>query len=230
MTKTSSENQWELLCASHGLVCTRVPTASSRGERRPDYEVLGLDGTRFLVEVKEITATRDEAAQISKLNSDLVGEFHAEPGARVRPLIDRANRQLKTLAQGREPGVLVVYNESPFLRHHTEPYAILTAVRGLDVVPVTVPLDPERSPVFHRVRPGPKKRLTSRMNSSISAILIPAATGALFPSFTTIPTLHVRYRGARFQKLTSIISGCSLTSAPGRSLLLSNPHLQQTRP
>jgi hypothetical protein len=168
-----SEMLWEAFCARHGLACEAVPTASSQGEQRPDYRVVGADGVRFFAEVKEVTPNELEAKQIQRLLAGEIGEFSTEPGARVRQYIDKANPQLKIMTKGLCPGVLVIFNEIPFLTHHTEAYAILTAMRGLDVVPVYVPRDPNLSPEFQDVCSGPKKQMTAGANTSTSALILP---------------------------------------------------------
>jgi hypothetical protein len=172
----TAEDTFEELCCSHGLGCDRIPTAEANGEQRPDYRVLGQDSSSFLAEIKQVTPSAAERREIDRI---LGGEIFARsitPGARVRELIAKANPQLRALAQGRTPGALVIFNLDPFLRHHTDPYAILTAMRGLDVVPVLVPRNPNQSPIFQPVRSGPKKRMTAQANTSISAIVLPYQT------------------------------------------------------
>ena len=94
------------------------------------------------------------------------------PGARLRKVIDRANAQLKTLSQGKKPGILIVYNNVWGGSYHTDPYAVLTAMRGLDVVPVLVPEDARHPPTFLDARPGPKKKLRPDENTHVSAIAV----------------------------------------------------------
>jgi len=55
---------------------------------------------------------------------------------------------------------------------HSEPYGVLTAVRGLDQIPITVPRNPHERPRFGSAHPGPKKKLTATTNRSISAIAV----------------------------------------------------------
>jgi hypothetical protein len=87
----------------------------------------------------------------------------------MRRLIKSANQQLRTL-ESDLPGLLVVFITHWHLRRHVDPYAILTAMRGLDVVDVEVPVDPKEAPVFGSVRSGPKKQMTEDHNTSTSAI------------------------------------------------------------
>ena len=66
-----------------------------------------------------------------------------------------------------------MFNPELFLRRHTDPYSILTAMRGLDVVDVQVPHDPRLSPRFGALRSGPRKKMTATDNTSTSAIACP---------------------------------------------------------
>ena len=65
--------------------------------------------------------------------------------------------------------MLVVYNNRAS-RLHTDPYAVATAMQGLDVVPVLVPKDPAITPRFQDARSGPGKKMTAKDNTTISAI------------------------------------------------------------
>jgi len=173
MTEDQPEAYFENFCAHLGLDWEIVPTASDAGQKRPDYLLTGLDRTQFYVELKTITPNQDEAKHLELLYGGATGlSVTVEPGARLRDLIGKANPQLKAFADRKRPGVLVVLNLEPALGHHTEPYAVLTAMRGLDVVPVRVPRDPRESPEFLDVRSGPKKRMTPEANTTISAILV----------------------------------------------------------
>jgi hypothetical protein len=166
-----SEAAFEQFCQASGFTFARLATASDQGEQRPDYRVTGHDQRGFFAEIKEVTPNGEEATAIQTILRGEVGTFATTPGARMREYIAKANPQLRAITHGASPGVLVVYNDNPFLRYHTDPYAVLTAMRGLDVVPVLVPRDPHLSPEFQDVRSGPKKRMTPRANTSIAAIL-----------------------------------------------------------
>lgn len=168
---TVSERLFQAFCVSNGVSFSRVPTASDMGERRPDYQVTGHCGTTIVVEVKQFEPNSEELeAERSRMEGKVVVSGGV-PGQRLREVIGRANGQLKTLARGELPGLLVVYDAvRPF--RHSDPYAVLTAMRGLDVVPVEVPRDPAQSPRFLERRSGPKKQLTAAANRSISAIAV----------------------------------------------------------
>jgi hypothetical protein len=172
METESGEEMFERLCGSLGLRWSRIKEASDEGERRPDYTIVGTDGSVLVAEVKTVTPTAEETREIQRT---LRGEIFArggKPGERLRRMIGKANEQLKVIAAG-NAGILVVFNPDLFLRWHTEPYAVLTAMRGLDVVDVHVPRDPSQSPTFGPTRSGPGKRMTENANTSTSAIVCP---------------------------------------------------------
>ncbi len=173
MIVESGEQLFECLSASLGLVSTRVPEASTLGERRPDYSVVGTDGTAFYAEVKLISPNKEETEMIERGKRGEVVGTGGTPGERMRSLIDKANGQLRAVAAEGHPGVLVVFNPELFISWHTDPYCVLTAMRGLDVVPVLVPADPRQSPQFSDVRSGPKKRMTPGANTSTAAVICP---------------------------------------------------------
>ena len=92
------------------------------------------------------------------------------PGHRLRQVITKANNQLKALGRA-DPGMLVVYNRTP-CELHDDPYAVLTAMRGLDVIEYDVSTDRGTPLVPVRERPGPGKKLTPEMNTSVSCIAV----------------------------------------------------------
>jgi len=147
-------------------------TASIIGERRPDFQLIGHQGTSIVAEVKQFDPSPEERALVERTLAGEIVVRGGTPGARLREVIDRANAQLKALSGGKQPGLLVVYNNVLGGSYHTEPYAVLTAMRGLDVVPVLVPRDPAESPTFLPARPGPRKKLRADANTHISAIAI----------------------------------------------------------
>ena len=55
---------------------------------------------------------------------------------------------------------------------HVDPYDIMTAMKGLDTVPVTVPKDPNVQPSFGDPKSGPDKRMTTSHNTTISAVAV----------------------------------------------------------
>lgn len=169
---TQSELLLERFCAQRRMLALRVPTASHVGERRPDYRVRSRWRRRrwLWIEVKEIRPNAEEVAQIAALESGRQALFSTEPGKKMRSLIDSGAPQLKAVKGPRDPALLLVHDTTAVLRQHTDPYAILTAMRGLDVVPVHLPPHPNESPVFGQVRAGGNRRMTEDQNTSVSGV------------------------------------------------------------
>jgi hypothetical protein len=170
--ETISEQLFRELCEQIGIRCDRVAVAEGAGERRPDFRVIGHQGTSIFVETKQFDPSPEEQEQISRTMRGETVVRGGMPGGRLREVIGRANAQLKALSQGRSPGLLVVYNNVFGGSYHTDPYAVLTAMRGLDIVPVIVPRDPRESPTFLDARPGPKRKLRPDANTHVSAIAV----------------------------------------------------------
>ena len=147
--------------------------------QRPDYRVVGSDGTRFVAEVKLVTPSVEEARDIARVQRGEIFASGGTPGDRMRRWIGKANQQIKALGDD-VPGLLVVFNPELFLRRHTDPYAILTAMRGLDTIDVHVPRDPREAPVFGDLRSNGGRKMTASHNTSTSAIVCPeeSAPGA----------------------------------------------------
>ena len=163
---TDSEELFEQFCKMNGLHCERVPTASEDEEQRPDCRVTGLRETTIVVEIKQFDPNPEEENAIKKMSQGQMAGFRSVPGDRLRRAIRKADGQIKTLSQGKHPGLLIVCDT--YALNHTHDYHVLTAMRGLDVIPILV--DPQGKDIFLPKRPGSEKMLTAAWNTSISAI------------------------------------------------------------
>jgi N-acetylglutamate synthase-like GNAT family acetyltransferase len=98
-------------------------------------------------------------------------EFGSVPGERIRREIREANRQVKKLASGKLPALLVIFNNTEcFL--HTDPYGVMTAMMGIDEVQVSVPASPSQSPTFGPTISGKEKGMRSDANTTLSAVAV----------------------------------------------------------
>lgn len=159
---------FEAFCREHGIMFSPVPEAL---DRRPDYE-LKIDGHLILAEVKQLDPNKEELAAIKRQARGEQVILSSEPGGRLRGAIHSANKQFKALLKVRPvpiPTILVVYNNTPCALH-TEAYAVMTAMRGLDVVDVEVPVDRGERPRFVGSGPGPKRGMQPTKNRSTSTI------------------------------------------------------------
>ena len=161
----------ELFCRfgkSQGWRVERIDEHSvAQGSKVPDFLVRLGDGAGIVVEVKQFDPNPEEREAAQGRGSGVLG---GKPGQRLRQVITKANNQLKALGRS-DPGMVVVYNRTP-CSLHDDPYAVLTAMRGLDVIEYYVPSDPGSPIVPVRERPGPGKKLTPEMNTSVSCIAV----------------------------------------------------------
>lgn len=156
---TASEDLFERFAKQTRLRVLRVATAGTSGERRPDYVIRtrARRARRLIVEIKEFVPNCEEAIAIAEgTQSGLWSMPSVTPGKRIRSAIDSAGPQLRALARGKYPTLLIIYDAVFGKSLHSDPYSVLTAMRGLDVVQVTVPRDPRISPTFGAVRPDPR--------------------------------------------------------------------------
>ena len=145
-----------------------------------------VDGRTIIAEVKEITRNKDERA------SD-------------RLLEERGYGEVLGRTAGRHPGLLVLYDEGRIARH-LDPYHIMTAMYGLEVVSMAVPADPSISPYRTGAKLGPDKKMTNDANtiSAVGALVVTAPDDVLalhvyhnaFAATPIEPALLVR-RGIR---------------------------------
>lgn len=164
---TESEALFENLCDHSGWEWSRVEQAEQEGHRRPDYRLSLCQNREVIVEVKQFDPNPQERRQLQAR----IPTYSSTPGNRIRKAIQSGASQLKALSEGKWPTILVVYDTTGSMMH-TRPYAVLTAMRGLDVVDVAVPADPNQAPTFGPLRPGPNKKLTATSHTTISAIAV----------------------------------------------------------
>ena len=182
--RTKSELAFENYCTKTRVAWHRIDEGETK---TPDYR-LEIDGSIMIAEVKEIDRNPDEQESDRELEATGVGNvLGGTPGHRVRKKIAGAAKQIKARTQGRYPGILVLTTAggtvSDWSRafHHLEPYAIKTAMYGLQVVQVAVPSDSSMRPYSIGSKFGPKKKMTPEANTSISAVAVlePTAGSAL---------------------------------------------------
>lgn len=167
MSQNRSETLFEIFCDQVGVPWQRVPEES---ERRPDYEIF-LHGVRIFAEVKQLDPNAEEEALAKRTAQGEVVAFGSTPGERIRREVREANRQLKKVASEAFPTVVVIFNNTP-CSLHTDPYAVMTAMQGIDAVEVSVPREPSESLSFGPTISGPERGMRSDANTTISAIAL----------------------------------------------------------
>ena len=143
--------------------------------KTPDYEIL-IDDRTIIAEVKEITQNKEEMESERLLKKRGYGSvLGGTPGARVRKKINDSSPQIRRRTLGRFPGILVLYDYGRTAKH-LDPYHIMTAMYGLEVMDIAVPADPSSKPYSMGTRFGPRRKMTQDANTSISAIGVLAVT------------------------------------------------------
>ena len=173
MHKTAGETFFEQFCTDHKVRWEPVPTKASSGEKTPDYAIYPR-GTKVIAEVKDIQESPTERQQREQLDRVGWSTFGSgKVGDRARDIIGTAAKQLKRMAKGKCPAMIVIYNPSFLLRHHTEPHAIKAAMYGFDTFILGL------APIYMREKPrlidrksGPGRKMGSQFNTTISAVAV----------------------------------------------------------
>lgn len=166
MKNQNAEQNFTEFCAQAGIRWRRVPEEPEKKEPRPDYEIW-VSGHKIVVEVKQFDPNPEE----KKALEDSGNYPPREPGKRASKAISEANPQLKALSKGKVPAMLVLQGNVSG-RRHVDPYDILTAMKGIDRIPITVPEDPNISPSFGEVESGSRRKMTEKHNTTISAVAV----------------------------------------------------------
>jgi hypothetical protein len=155
------------ICDVAGWLAESIPEA-------PDHEsadfLVIAEPCRYFAEVKQLNPNAGEAIKEAEIEAGKIIVVQHEPGDRLRPLIKKANSQIKAVADPANPGLLVVYDTrriSPI-----EDYDVLTAMYGLQAVVVNVPADPKIEPNWGGERFAGKRSVSPHYNRSVSAVAV----------------------------------------------------------
>lgn len=166
--KTPGDQLFESFCSLRGIECKRIPEGQSK---TPDY-ALRVGAHRLLAEVKTLEPNQEEEEVNARRARGEIVVGGGTPGERLRREIRTANAQLKAMASAEGvPTLLAVFNNTG-CSIQTDPYSVMTAMRGLDVIDVTVPHDPAERPTFGPTHSGPERAMRPDANTSTSAIAV----------------------------------------------------------
>jgi len=163
---TTGDLLLERLCQLRGIEFTRIAESSGKS---PDYW-LQLGHHRLLAEVKTLDPNAEEAAINARRARGEIVAGGGTPGERLRREIREANRQLRTLGSAHGVPTILIVSNNTGCKIHTDPYSVMTAMQGLDVVDVTLPHDRSESPSFGPTHSGPERAMRHNANTSTSAI------------------------------------------------------------
>jgi hypothetical protein len=170
---TTSETLLEQFCTQHGVRWERIATEAANGVKTPDYAIFPEE-TKVIAEVKEIqenAAERQQREQLEEVGWSAGG--NGKVGDRARDIIGTAAKQLKRMAKGKCPAMIVIYNPSFLLRHHTEPHAIKAAMYGFDTIILGLaPIHMRKKPRLVDRKSGSGRKMGSQFNTTISAVAV----------------------------------------------------------
>ena len=168
---TKSESLFEDFCLRKGIIFQRINEGTSKS---PDYLVSVFD-TQLIVEVKQIEPNTEEKAILrTPMNEwDPADVYHwGLPGERIRKKISDAMPQLKKLSEGRHPTLLVILNTVAFWPELADNYAVQVAMYGIESALISSEVASEGGAKILARWHGPRKRLTSECNTTLSGIAL----------------------------------------------------------
>lgn len=166
---TTSELAFEDWCQAHGLEHRRIREARAPGHKRPDYAIRVLNHWCF-VEIKELAQTADDAEMLRALQSSKPAFRWISPGARLRQSIKDSASQLRKFSYRGFPTVVCFFGTT--VGFNLERVHIAQAMFGQETLHFEVSSDPAHAPRFLRMRHGKRATLTTRNNTSISAVAV----------------------------------------------------------
>lgn len=163
---TVSERLFRAFCHRHDVSCRRVRRSAIT---TPDFRIK-VQAYPSVVEIKQFDPNREDREALRALNAGEVRVRSHNPGRRVAKAIQHAYTQIASLARGRCPGILVIYNNVEHEPTHTDPMMIRIAMYGQITVPVLVPANPSIRPQFLAPKWGGKKSVSQTHNRALSAV------------------------------------------------------------
>jgi hypothetical protein len=205
--KTTSESFFEQFCTQHGVRWEPIATEETAGVKTPDYAIFPKD-TKVITEIKEIrenATERQQRKELAEVGWSMFGERNAKLGDRARDIITTAAKQLRRLAKGKSPALIVIYNPSFLLSHHTEPHAIKAAMYGFDQILLGLaPIYMRRKPRLIDRKSGPGRKVGAQFNTTISAVAVIDSRGLTIYHnvFAAIPLPVELFNGIAMQQFT----------------------------
>lgn len=158
---TSGESAFVEFCQEYGISCKRVPEESDR--KTPDFW-LDCDGTKMLIEIKDVQSNGDEKTALEDLNEHGFAVWGTgKVGARVRRKIEKARSQLKGARGDGVSAILLLYDSRDPVTASLSDYEILVAMYGYEAIQVEGEHEGRR-------RFGGSAQMTASTRTYISAV------------------------------------------------------------
>ena len=156
--------------------------------RTPDYNIC-VDETTIVIEVKEMEVNAEEQQKISEFDTKGTVSIKSVLGKRVRDKITDAAGKFKEAARNGHPSILVLHNKVGLYKH-TSPDDIFAGMYGQLYFPVYG--NAGESLTIGEMKSGPKKKMTSEVNTSMSAIGVLDDSSTEEPHFSIYQNFHAK--------------------------------------
>jgi hypothetical protein len=186
---TLSEQLFEQLCDIQTVQWERIATTSTM--RTPDYAIL-LGSTKVIIEVKQLDLSKADRQTIKAWSQggSLPTAFASNAHKRVRNIIGSASDQLRRLAKGSHPSIIVLFDNTQGFSY-LDLEDILNAMYGDETVSVRWPNAPATKPVITGHHFGGHRKMTPEHNRSVSGLgLLRIDSTSSQPFLTLFHNIH----------------------------------------
>ena len=168
--KTLSEQLFEKFCDINGIDWSPIATVGQVSCKHPDYYIKCNENTVF-VEIKEIGESPADRARYQRLKqTGSTGVYDPRLDERVRKKIDRAMPQLRYLAKGKYPAIVVLYDNISIIQ--IEGLEIRLGMYGKDMVDIGLVGNISNTDIFIRHRFGAGQKVSANHNTTLSAVAL----------------------------------------------------------
>ena len=170
---TKAEVLFEKFCDDRGIAYARIAEGAGR---TPDYEIVLADRP-VAVEVKQLEPNASDL----QVFRDLRTKGHAAGWVnmgRARSAIHEAVKQLRPHAQGRMPGVVVLYNTMGWTIPYLDAYNLAFCLYGPEKAHFAVPDDPALDIQDVGMSRGGRSIATRDHNTTLSALAVLSESGS----------------------------------------------------
>src|SRR6266496_1403765 len=181
---TLSEQLFERLCDIQAVQWERIATTSAM--RTPDYNIW-LGSTKVIIEVKQLDLSKADRQTIEawRQGGNLPAAFASNAHRRVRNIIGSASKQLRRLAKGKHPSIIVLFDNTHGFSY-LDLEDILNAMYGDETVTVSWPNAPSVKPMITGHRFGGHRKMTPDHNRSVSGLGLLRIDGTSSQPFLTL--------------------------------------------
>jgi hypothetical protein len=164
---TKAEALFEEFCTRRQIPFERIAEGS---QRTPDYQVT-LGGRPVAVEVKQLEPNADDLAFFEDLRTKGEAGGAVNMGRAKSAILDGV-KQLRRVAKGRMPAIVLLYDTMGFARGYLDPYSLAYCLYGPEKVHYAVASDPAFDIPFLGMSRGGGSVATRDHNTTLSALAV----------------------------------------------------------